>query len=169
MWDASLVQLSVNELHETVKRDFSQSTPLTHFHEELPLLHHGLASFTAFLDHSVAHQTAEHAALTVSTAAWSRMQHTAPFSVRSQRDMSEKDLSHAHVFHTSKDNEDLYFRWFLRIKQEQKTGLLLLPIVDTKWVICYVVIMNYWNIQVNSWKGCTNRIFTISILHQGQR
>lgn len=32
---------------------------LTHFHEELSLLHRGLASFTAFLDHSAAHQTAE--------------------------------------------------------------------------------------------------------------
>ena len=35
------------------KEIFSQSTPLTHLHEELSLLHHGLASFAAFLDHPV--------------------------------------------------------------------------------------------------------------------
>lgn len=57
--------MHVCALHEIVKRHLSQSTPLTHFHEELSLLHHGLASFTAFLDHSVAHQTPVHAALTL--------------------------------------------------------------------------------------------------------
>lgn len=41
----------------------SQSRWLTHFHEELSLLHHGLASFTAFLDHSAEQQKAEHAAM----------------------------------------------------------------------------------------------------------
>ena len=35
------------------KEIFSRSTPLTHLHEELSLLHHGLASFAAFLNHPV--------------------------------------------------------------------------------------------------------------------
>lgn len=53
----------VKESHEPTvnsEKRFLTSTALTHFHEELPLLHHGLASFTAFLDHSVAHETQQH-------------------------------------------------------------------------------------------------------------
>ena len=34
----------------------SQSAPLTHLHEELSLLHHGLASFAALLDHPEAQE-----------------------------------------------------------------------------------------------------------------
>lgn len=43
-------------------RAFALSAALTHLHEELPLLHQGLASLAALLDHPAARHTCKHKA-----------------------------------------------------------------------------------------------------------